>query len=478
MDFQTLISAIGQGQVKGITSDSRRVDTDYIFVALRGTQTDGHNYIEQAVAAGARFVVCEKAQSVKGADFVVVPDSSAVIGPLCQLFAGSPAEKLTNLAVTGTNGKTTTCFLVRQIINHAQKKCGLIGTIVYDNASGMGLTASDMTTPDPARLAQLTSEMVENGAQYMAIEASSHALEQNRLTGISFKAAAFTNLTGDHLDYHKTMDNYLNSKAKLFEYLASDSFAILNAQSDQSEILARRTQAQVLRYGIDCDADINAQILEIGPGGTQYNLSWQGNTALVTTTMPGKHNVSNQLAAAGLCLCAGLSLDTVAAGICSMKNVPGRLERIDHGQNFGVFVDYAHTDDALDNVLSTLRGICPGRLIVMFGCGGDRDKTKRPRMAQVCANLADIVIVTSDNPRTEDPSAIIDDIMVGFTKADMRKVTIEPDRETAIGIAIKLARHDDIVLLAGKGHEDYQIIGKQKIHFDDREVAREYLRSL
>jgi UDP-N-acetylmuramoyl-L-alanyl-D-glutamate--2,6-diaminopimelate ligase len=335
-----------------------------------------------------------------------------------------------------------------------------------------------MTTPDATTLADMMAQMVKNGAKYMIVEASSHALSQERLAGINFKAAAFTNLTGDHLDYHKDMDNYLAAKSLLFENLTQDGFAVLNKQSDASEKIAARTKAKVLYYAVDELSDIHADIVEMNASETIYDLTYNNKTLRVHSPLLGKHNISNHLAAAGLCLAAGIDLQTVVEGLEAMKIVPGRLEAVRCGQEFAVLIDYAHTDDALQNVLSTLQPLCKGTLTVIFGCGGDRDKTKRPRMANIAHKMADRVIITNDNPRTEDANQIIADIVAGLPNAKAMNVTIEPDREKAIGLAITSAAKNDIILIAGKGHENYQIIGKQKRHFSDREVSEKFLRGM
>jgi UDP-N-acetylmuramoyl-L-alanyl-D-glutamate--2,6-diaminopimelate ligase len=322
--------------------------------------------------------------------------------------------------------------------------------------------------------------MLKAGAKYMVIEASSHALDQNRLAAIDFKAAAFTNLTGDHLDYHKTKEEYLAAKTKLFAALSPQAVAVLNKQSPEAKQIAEKTKARILWYAIDEPADITAYIESMDVNETTFVLKYHESRATsyqsrVRTPLLGLHNVSNHLAAAGLCLAAGLDLETIAAGLSALQGVPGRLEKVGWDGNFTVLVDYAHTDDALKNVLSTLKPLCKGKLRVVFGCGGDRDRTKRPRMAKVVEQLADFVIVTSDNPRTEKPQAIIDEIIAGFENPGSEKITVEADRKKAVKLAIKSAGKNDIVLIAGKGHENYQIIGKQKFPFSDKTIARECL---
>jgi UDP-N-acetylmuramoyl-L-alanyl-D-glutamate--2,6-diaminopimelate ligase len=541
MTFDELLNLVSSDKTPEIRIDSRLVKAGDVFVAIKGTNCDGHDFIGQAIAKGAKYIVCQRfsrhpygdgiQHRASSIEIIDVEDSSEAAGLLAQAKAGNPASQLINLAVTGTNGKTTTAYLVRSVIQTAGKRCGLIGTVEYD--TGSAVCQASMTTPDCLEIACIQKEMVKAGCEYMVIEASSHALSQNRLAGIDFKAAAFTNLTGDHLDYHKTLENYLADKTKLFSALSPDAAAVLNRQSPQSKHIAEKTRARVLWYAIDEPADITAHIESMDINGTVFALQHvpkssivNRQSSIVKTLLLGLHNVSNHLAAAGLCLAAGFDLETVAAGLSALQGVPGRLEKVEYtevgGQGSGfreraasderfilrssprqvgaatengratsdVLVDYAHTDDALKNVLTTLKPLCKGRLIVVFGCGGDRDRTKRPRMAKVAEELADIVIVTSDNPRTEKPKDIIDEIIAGFSRtthdarlprAKSRGRTtkwIEPDRRKAIELAIKTAVKDDIVLIAGKGHENYQIIGTKKSPFSDKTIALQYFKKL
>ncbi len=498
MTFDALLNLVSSGNAPRVCLDSRLVQDGDIFVAVSGTVYDGHDFIDQAIANGAGFIVAEKPKSsiehrVSSIQVVTVEDSAEAAGLLAQASRGNPALRLINLAVTGTNGKTTVAYLVRSCFHQAGQKCGLIGTIIYD--TGSSTSQASLTTPDSLAIAEAQQQMVGAGAKYMVIEASSHALSQNRLAGIEFKAAAFTNLTGDHLDYHKTKESYLAAKTKLFSALSHDATAVLNRQSPEAQHIAESTKAKILWYAVDAEADISAHIESMDINGTTFALEYGRQSSTVNTPLLGLHNVSNHLAAAGLCLAVGLDLETIAAGLSALQGVPGRLEKVggvgfslpsaskqSGGASPTLLIDYAHTDDALKNVLSTLKPLCRGRLIVVFGCGGDRDRTKRPRMAKVAEQLADIVVVTSDNPRTEKPQAIIDEIVAGFGRAtsDERRATkvIEPDRRKAIRLAIESARKDDIVLIAGKGHENYQIIGTQKFAFSDKKIAEGYLRNI
>jgi UDP-N-acetylmuramoyl-L-alanyl-D-glutamate--2,6-diaminopimelate ligase len=516
MKLNELLSLVSSNPAIAVRIDSRKIQPGDVFVAIQGASCDGRQFIGQAVAKGARYVVCEIGRTTpessnpgrgapaatQGVDgvvrsvpvraclqsdehkitpygvttnevvFVPVESPAVAAGLLAQAAKGNPSSRLTCLAVTGTNGKTTVTFLVRACIESAGHKCGLMGTVVYD--TGSGATESSLTTPDCLTIADAQKQMVAGGATHMVIEASSHALSQDRLAGVNFRAAAFTNLTGDHMDYHVTVENYLAAKTRLFTALAPDAVAVLNKQAPQSTWIAQATKARVCWYAIGEPADLTAHIQSMTIAGTEFTLECQGRTATVRTPLLGRHNIANHLAAGGLCLAAGMDLEAVAAGLSSLQGVPGRLEKVgDSG--FAVLVDYAHTDDALQNVLTTLRPLCLGRLTVLFGCGGDRDRTKRPRMAQVAERLADTIIVTSDNPRTEDPDAIIGEIVTGFQDPGSERITVESDRRKAIELAVENARPGDIVLLAGKGHETYQIIGTKKHDFSDKDIARQCL---
>ncbi|MCD4831377.1 MAG: UDP-N-acetylmuramoyl-L-alanyl-D-glutamate--2,6-diaminopimelate ligase [Anaerohalosphaeraceae bacterium] len=476
MTLDELLGIIGNKIISSqICADSRLVVKGDVFVAIKGSQFDGYDFINDAIKNGAGYIVSKTAVKTDKVKVILTKNTSIALGLLAQKKYGSPADKMTNLAITGTNGKTTVTFLLRSVINSAGKNCGLIGTI-YNDTDGGGIEKSALTTPDAIEIAELGAKMVRAKTAYMAIEASSHAIVQNRLAGINFAAAAFTNLTGDHLDYHKTIENYLAAKTKLFAELSPQSFAILNSDDNASKTIAQQTKAKKIFYGLNSTADISASIESMDISGTVFTISYQGEKCKVKTPLLGKYNISNHLAAAGLCLATGFSLAQIAEGLSKLTKVPGRLERVDSARDFAVLIDYAHTDDALKNVLSTLKPLCKGRLCVVFGCGGDRDKTKRPRMAKVAQALADTVIVTNDNPRTEDSGDIIKDIFDGFDEPDKKSISAIPDRRNAIEYAVKNAATGDIILIAGKGHEDYQIIGREKIRFSDNETAGEFLR--
>jgi len=464
-----------------LSADSRRVGAGDVFVAVRGVTSDGHDFVAQAVSAGAAVVVAERPVPVPaGVHLVQVENSAAALGVLAQAAWGEPAAAMTVLGVTGTNGKTTVAHLTQQILNTAGLGCGLLGTVSYDVGQGEPLEATN-TTPDSLHLARLMARMRQNGLKAVVMECSSHGLDQERTAGLRFQGAAFTNLTGDHLDYHKNRQAYLAAKSRLFTCLAPAAVAILNAEDAASDYLARQTVAQVHRYGLrdagDAERalDITAELMETDVAGSVFRLCMQGQTVAIRSRLIGRHNISNALAAAGLAMAAGVDLEAIAAGIEQLAQVPGRFEALPNDLGLTVLVDYAHTDDALEHALATLRQFARARVLVVFGCGGNRDRSKRPRMAKVAQRWADRIVVTNDNPRTEDAAAIIDDIRGGFSLAGRSKLVEIPDRRLAIRYAIDAAGPGDIILIAGKGHEDYQIVGTQRLAFDDRRVALQAL---
>jgi len=473
MRFEQLSSLVRSLNGPRVCADSRLIQPGDVFVAVRGSTCDGHNFIEQALAKGARYIVCERLLNLEQQQIVQVADSAKAAAELAQASQGFPAKKLINLAVTGTNGKTTVAFLVRSVIRNAAGNCGLIGTIFYD--AGTESRQAKLTTPDCFDIARMQRQMLQTNTEYMVIAVSSHALSQQRLTGIDFKAAAFTNLSGDHLDYHRTENDYLSAKSKLFENLSPQSFAVLNADSGSARRIAEKTRAKLLWFSLDKSAGLSAEPVSMDSAGSVFSLNFHGKRQKVHTPLVGKFNVSNHLAAAGICLAAGFDLPTIARGLSELKTIPGRMEKLQAGR-ITVFIDYAHTDDALKNVLSTLKTLCKGKLLVVFGCGGDRDRSKRPRMARVAEQFADMVVITTDNPRTENPPDIISDIAGGLENPGAGSIFIEQDRRKAIELAIQHANPSDIVLIAGKGHETYQLVGSEKYDFSDKQVALESLK--
>ncbi|RKY25725.1 MAG: UDP-N-acetylmuramoyl-L-alanyl-D-glutamate--2,6-diaminopimelate ligase [Planctomycetota bacterium] len=455
--------------VTGITCDSRRVMGGVMFVAVSGGREDGARYAASALRRGAVAVVSEGRLPVNGDTVqIIVDDARKALSSLAAVLYDHPSTSLNVIGVTGTNGKTTTTYLVRSIMRAAGKGCGVIGTIEY-NLGGIILPAGN-TTPDAADLQAFLAQMVEHGQEFCAMEVSSHSLVQDRVADVHFDTAVFTNLSHEHLDYHLTLEEYFSAKALLFEMLNDSSRAVLNADDPRSVALARRTRAQVVWYGMDRGADIGAKILSSGIDGTRLMLGLPQGEFETKLRLVGKHNVSNALAAAAACGVYGVKPEHIVRGLESVAGLPGRLERVDTGGGFAVFVDYAHTDDALNTVLSNLRELAPRRIITVFGCGGDRDRAKRPKMAAASERWSDLTVVTSDNPRSEDPQAIIGDITRGFSRE--AEYVVQPDRAAAIEKAVTLAEAGDLVLIAGKGHETTQKFADRVVPFDDREVAR------
>ncbi|MCY2925678.1 MAG: UDP-N-acetylmuramoyl-L-alanyl-D-glutamate--2,6-diaminopimelate ligase, partial [Planctomycetota bacterium] len=412
-----------------------------------------------------------------GVPLAVVPNTRQAVGPIAQAFHDWPARKLTCVGVTGTNGKTTVTTLIRAILARAGHRAGLVGTIAYHAGSRDVKAAA--TTPDPITLAQLCAEMIAAGQSHLVMEVSSHALDQGRTSGLAFAAGVFTNLTGDHLDYHGTMEAYKAAKLRLFAQLDKQAAAVINRDDAAAEdfLAAASGAGTVLSYGLNATADLWARIGRIDAAGTRFTLTHAGTETEFATSLIGRHNVYNCLAATGAGIALGVPMAAIAAALGETGNVRGRLERVDVPAPYSVFVDYAHTDDALRNVLSALRPLLQGgRVIVVFGCGGDRDRTKRPRMAAVAQDLADRIIVTSDNPRSERPEAIIEEILAGLSEQGRRRTDVQIDRRAAIEQALALAAPGDIVLIAGKGHETEQVVGSQRLHFDDVETAAEVMR--
>jgi len=472
-------------EVSAVVQDSRKAVPGSLFVAVRGFHSDGHHFIPQAVRQGAAAVVAEQLPSPIDALAIRVPDSRKALAALAAKFYGYPSRRLALVGITGTNGKTTTSYLVRSIVGAAGRTSGLIGTIDY--RIGDKVYPAPNTTPESLDIQQLLAEMVAAGADHCIMEVSSHALALGRTEGCEFRVAAFTNLTQDHLDFHRTLDAYFEAKLLLFTGLGPEAFAVVNADDGRSAEIVRRTRARVITFGLAAGSDIRPSgEVSHGIDGISFSVATPAGSVAVASPLVGKHNVANILTAIGIATALGIAPDRIAAGITSMRAVPGRMEKVEAGQPFGVIVDYAHTEDALERLLEAVREVAGRRIITVFGCGGDRDRTKRPRMGAAAVRGSDAVIVTSDNPRTEDPQAIISEIEAGMRAAGVRAAgpqglaraggrtpyLIVPDRREAIAAAVGLAGPGDVVVLAGKGHEDYQIIGERKHPFDDREEAR------
>jgi UDP-N-acetylmuramoyl-L-alanyl-D-glutamate--2,6-diaminopimelate ligase len=463
-----------EADIRGVTCDSRLVQSGAIFVAVSGTKLDGSSFIDEAIRRGASAIFSEKPIPNCPVPVFVVPSAREALSDLAVRFYGDPTSKMNVVGVTGTNGKTTSTYILRSIFEAAGEKVGVLGTISH--SVGSRTLPSDNTTPGADTLQKYFAEMAAADCKSAAMEVSSHALDQDRVRGIRFAAGIFTNLTRDHMDYHPTMEHYRDAKGKLFELLPRKGVAALNADDEASEVYAARTHANVVTFGLQRRADITAKVELATFNGTRLRVRLGTEELMVNTRLIGTHNVYNILGAAACTWAMGYDLEQIKAGVENLSAVPGRLEPVDGGQDFAVLVDYAHTDDALRNVLHCLRPLVRGRLITVFGCGGDRDRGKRPKMGKVASELADQVVLTSDNPRSENPMAILSEISGGIS--DKSKYLIEPDRRGAIKLALTLARKDDVVLLAGKGHENYQIFGDRRVGFDDRLVAREILGEL
>ena len=455
-------------EITGFSTDSRRVQPGDLFVALRGEQTDGHKYMAMACEKGAAAVLCEEAEA--GLPAVIVPDTREAVPYAANRFYGEPSKALKIVGITGTNGKTTTAFLVKQLLERITgEKIGLIGSIV--NMIGDEEIHTENTTPENAELQSLFRRMLDAGCRYCVMEVSSHALCLHRVDCIDFAVGVFTNLSQDHLDFHKDMDDYAAAKALLFPRCAK---ALANGDDGWTEkVMALRPD--YLRYGIGDGNALRAEKVELSEQGARFILREGEKSAATSIALAGDYNVYNALAAVGACEALGMSLSDCAAALSDCSGAKGRLERVPTDGDYSIFIDYAVTPDAIENVLGTLRKIAPGRLVMLFGCGGDRDRKKRPIMGRISGVLSDFVIVTSDNPRTEKPEDIIAEILPGVEESGCPFVVI-PDRIAAIHYAMDYHESGDVILLCGKGHEDYQIIGHTKIHMDEREIVAAHLK--
>ena len=470
----TPIKIIGNDDVEitGVNIDSRRIKTGHLFVAMKGTQVDGHLFIGKAIELGAISVLCEDLPEVfqEGITYVQVESTEDAVGKVATLFYGDPSHKLKLVGVTGTNGKTTIATLLYNMFRKFGHKVGLLSTVCnyIDDVE----VPADHTTPDPIELNELLAKMVEAGCEYAFMECSSHAIHQKRIGGLKFAGGLFTNLTRDHLDYHKTFENYRNAKKAFFDGLPKDAFAITNADDKNGMIMVQNTKATVKTYSIKRMADFRAKILECHFEGMYLEVDGKE----VGVQFIGKFNVSNLLAVYGAAIMLGKKPEDVLIAMSTLKSVNGRLEPIQSPEGYTAVVDYAHTPDALENVLSAIHDVLDGKgghVITVCGAGGHRDKGKRPLMAQEAIKQSDTVILTSDNPRDEEPQAIIDDMLAGLDTTQRKKVLTITDRKEAIRTAAMMAQKGDVILVAGKGHENYQEINGVKHHFDDHEVIRE-----
>jgi UDP-N-acetylmuramoyl-L-alanyl-D-glutamate--2,6-diaminopimelate ligase len=488
VDVQAVIG-VRDPQITGVAFDSRRVRPGNIFVAIKGTSTDGHDYVGQAIERGAVAIVCERpAMLAPQLPIITVADARAALATIAANFYGRPSDQLKMIGITGTNGKTTTSFMVKHILESAGEQVGLLGTVRYE--MGDRIISAGRTTPESLDIQELLASMVRSGCGACVMEVSSHALALKRVHGIDFDVAVFTNLTQDHLDFHGTMDDYFRAKAQLFTSLNESkktARAVINIDDPRGETLALsvggvlRHEGDAFCIGVECftfgmsgRAVIAAEQIQTLRHGSQFvAVTPQGRVKIVLPLI-GRHNIYNALAAIGVGAALDIELSVIAKALKTVPQVPGRLEAVASGQPFGVYVDYAHTDDALRNVMQALRQLPHERLITVFGCGGNRDSGKRPKMGRVADELSDYTVLTSDNPRKEDPRAIISQIQEGLNGKGNYEVVV--DRRTAIARALSLAQEGDIVLIAGKGHETYQEFEDTIVPFDDKQVAQEFLK--
>ena len=468
------VSVVGNTDIDiaDVNIDSRRIAKDHLFLAIKGTQTDGHKYIGKAIELGATAIVCEDMPETlsDGVTYIQVPSTEDVTGIIATTFQGNPSTKLKLVGVTGTNGKTTIATLLYNMFRAMGHKCGLLST-VCNYIEGEAIPA-DHTTPDPIELNRLLRRMVDAGCEYVFMECSSHAIAQKRIGGLKFAGGIFTNLTRDHLDYHKTVENYRNAKKAFFDMLPKDAFAIINIDDKNGMYMVQNTKATVKTYSTRAMADFRARIVECHFEGMYLEVDGHE----VGVQFIGKFNVSNLLAVYGAAIMLGKQPEDILVVMSTLKSVAGRLEPIHSEEGVTAVVDYAHTPDALDNVLKAIHEVLDGtdgKVITVCGAGGNRDKGKRPLMAQEAVKQSDRVIITSDNPRFEEPQDIINDMLSGLDQKQMKKVVSIIDRREAIKTACMLAEKGDVILIAGKGHEDYQEVKGVKHHFDDREVVRE-----
>ncbi|HZJ78713.1 MAG TPA: UDP-N-acetylmuramoyl-L-alanyl-D-glutamate--2,6-diaminopimelate ligase [Clostridia bacterium] len=454
--------------INAITDDSRKITKDCAFVCIEGKNFDGHSFAKRAIEQGASVVIVQKDIGLK--EQIIVEDTRKAYSIMCGNFCGNPAKKLKIIGVTGTNGKTTTCYVLKSILDSLGEKTGLMGTI--KNIVGDEEYPSHLTTPDPLEFHTLLKEMVKKGCTYCVMEVSSQALAQQRVAGIRFLAGIFTNLTQDHLDYHGSFEEYRSAKKKLFE---TTDLAVINLDDDSAQFMMEDLDCRTVTYSVNMDeSDYTAKYIQLKNTGAEYELVGNSIIGRVRFGVPGLFSVYNSMGAAVCAVELGYSFTKVLDALANTKGVPGRLEVVPTDTNYSVVIDYAHSPGGLENILKALNEIKKNRLITVFGCGGDRDKAKRPIMGKIAAELSDIVVITSDNPRTEDPEQIVKEVEEG-TQGIRNTILIEVDRTKAIELALKKAKENDIVLLAGKGHETYQIIKTGKIHYDEREIVRDIL---
>lgn len=469
LDYLKLFDDVEGVEINNIQYDSRKVTQGSLFICIEGYKADGHRYIREAVNRGAAALVIQKDVVMpEGMPVIRHDNPRMVLAELSARFYSYPSRKLKLIGVTGTKGKTTTTFMIKSILEQAGHKVGLIGTIA--NYIGDKVVEAERTTPESLELQQIFVDMLSQGVDTVVMEVSSHSLELSRVHACEFDVGIFTNLTQDHLDFHLNFENYFNAKTKLFDLCKVGK---ANTDDEYGRILLEIKKCPMKSFGIDSMADIKARDIDIKPGGTSFNLQIQSGDIDIRVPIPGKFSVYNSLAAISACLEFNVSSNDIIKGLEGLK-VPGRAETVETNGDFTVMVDYAHSPDSLKNILETVKAYADGRIVAIFGCGGDRDRIKRPIMGRIAGELADFSIITSDNPRTEDPEAIVSEVEEGIKRTKGEYIVIT-DRHKAIEYAIRNARQKDIILIAGKGHETYQIFKDKTVYFDDREVAREIL---
>jgi len=462
-----------QMEIGDVSYDSRHTKPGDIFVAIRGFESDGHKFIGAAVKVGAAVILCEESPQ-ENVPYVLVQNARLALALVSKNYFGNPAGEMKVVGITGTNGKTTTTILIKHVLEEVcGAKVGLIGTI--QNMIGDEVVPTERTTPESYELQKLFREMADQGCRYVVMEVSSHSLDLDRVAGVRFAVAVFTNLTQDHLDFHKTMEAYAGAKAKLFERCDK---AAVNLDDEWGGYMAERCRCPVFTYSeTKLEADLVAKDIRLSPTNVKFCALAMNSLERVTLEIPGRFSVYNAMSVLSACILLELPLDKICRSLGTAKGVKGRVEVVPTPEDFTVLIDYAHTPDALENVLKSMREVTNGRLVAVFGCGGDRDKTKRPIMGNIATNLADFSVITSDNPRTETPGDIISDILAGV-KVPKNRYRVVEDRAAAICWAIDNHQPGDVIILAGKGHEDYQIVGKEKRHMDEREIVAEHLETL
>ncbi|MBE7037664.1 MAG: UDP-N-acetylmuramoyl-L-alanyl-D-glutamate--2,6-diaminopimelate ligase [Ruminococcaceae bacterium] len=473
-DVETL-EIIGETNINinKIEYDSRKVEKGDVFVAIEGYQTDGHKYINKAIENGAAAIVAQRiiVDDVK-VPYVVAKNTRKALSCMASAYYDYPSKKMKLIGVTGTNGKTTITYLVKSILEFAGYKVGLIGT--NQNMIGDKVLESERTTPESLELQGLFCDMVSEGVDYVIMEVSSHSLYLDRVYGNEFYLGAFTNLTQDHLDFHETMENYAKAKSMLFKMCYK---GIINADDEYAKLISEDATSKITKYGINKKCDISAKNIKYNQRGVLFEVDTPFGSENIRLDIPGEFSVYNALCAIGICQAVGIGISDIAKALILTKGVKGRAEVVSLPTPYTVMIDYAHTPDGLENIISTIKGFCKGRVITVFGCGGDRDRTKRPKMGKIAGDLSDVCVVTSDNPRGEDPELIIKDVLEGMkdVKAEYFAIT---NRTQAIEYAMKIANEGDVVLLAGKGHETYQILKDKTIHYDEREIVREVVKRI